>query len=168
MPSRQHQRLTIRPIMVVALFCMGIPAMARPLDGAQAGNSSTTKEQDTDVVFDEADPCTFEDVHVVGKMSSSTTQRPNFFRFRFHQFGKGTGLTTSDRYQYQQTQESEIKTTAKTFEDEFEMRKHIIRLDSTLFVPDDRDDFFLYELVKTVVKDGKPTVSVEKSKTDCK
>jgi hypothetical protein len=167
MPSRQHQRLTIRSIMVVALFCMGIPAIARPLDDAQASNPSTTKEQDTDVVFDETDPCTSEVVHVVGKMSSSTIQRPNFFRSRFHEFGKGTGVSTSDRYQYQQTQETEIKTTAKTFEDEFEMRKHIIRLDSTLPAPDG-DDFFLYELVKTVVKDGKPTVSVEKSKTDCK
>jgi hypothetical protein len=126
-----------------------------------------SRDHDMDVTDQELNPCTAEPVTIQGHSTTRESSSPGFFRFQFHQSGKGVGLTTGAPYQYQDWTDSEVHSTTNTFTDRFTIRKHLIREGSPSVI---KDDWFVRETFAIHVVNGITTVTMENfdAEPDCK
>jgi hypothetical protein len=140
---------------------------------AHAQDVTRTKQVTQDVPFHDTSICTNDEVdgfaHVVFTEETTTSTGTTRFRTSNHENGKGTGTPSSAQYQLQDvTQQETITTTANNFTDTREERKHLIRTTAGTLPANLKDDEFIRQFIRTTVTNGEPSVTVEKTRIECK
>ena len=149
---------------------MSMPTVAHAQDTV-----TKTKQVTQDFQFTDFSMCTEEFIdgfaHVVFTLetTTSTSTRKTRFRTSNNENGKGTGATSGAQYQFSEfSQHQTISTTAKDFTDLFQEIKHLIRTSRGSLPANLKDDEFLRQFTRMTVTNGEPTVTVEKTRMECK
>jgi len=150
---------------------MSMPTVARAWDDRDPNNVTRTKQVQQDVFFDEISSCTKDDVtgtaHEVFTEETTTSTKMTRFRTSDNENGKGQGKPSLAQYQFSEFSQHETITTAKNFTDVMDMRRHLIRTSGGSF-SQKNDDEFIREFTRTTVRNGEPSVTVEKTQMECK
>lgn len=164
--------LTSAAAMFAALMCM--PTAASAWDDHDNNNTTRTKQVNQDVVWNDASVCTGDYVEGTGRevitVETTTSSNGKTMRFRStHSLnGTGVGAPSGARYQLQDLAKDETITTARTFTETRDERKHLIRTSWGYLPSNKHDDEFLHQYSRMTVKDGEPTFSVDKTTVECK
>jgi len=151
---------------------MSMPTVARAWDDRDPNNVTRTKQVQQDVFFDEFSSCTQENVtgtaHAVFTEETTTSTKMTKFKTSNNENGKGQGSLSFAQYQFSEFSQHEQITTAKNFTDTLEERRHLIRTGRGQLPANLKDDEFIREFSKMTVTNGEPSVTVEKTRIECK
>jgi len=164
--------ITSAAAVFAALMCM--PTAASAWDDNDSNNTTRTKQVQQDVPWNDHSVCTDDEVTGTGRevfteeMTTSGNGKTTRYRTTDSLNGTGIGAPSGARYQLQDLTKNETITTARTFTQIRDQRKHLIRTSWGYLPSNKHDDEFLHEYSRMTVKDGEPTFTVDKTSVECK